>query len=103
GLTFGYSVEKRRVDFAKGSEIKTAAEKAAASYKRVQGYISDYAEEVGKKESAQKAIRQIGAGEEERFNWQQLYHYINMALPRPNGERLVETTRSHEPVKLQYF
>lgn len=103
GLTFGYSVEKRRVDFAKGSEIKSAAEKAAASYKRVTGLINDYAEEEGRKTNAQKAIRQIGAGEEERFNWQQLYHYINMALPRPNGERLVDTARSHDPVKSQYF
>jgi type IV pilus assembly protein PilM len=100
GLTFGYSVEKKGVSNpAIQTEIKRAKE-TLAKIRQLQG---EYDNEVKRKEDAKKNIRRMGAGVEERFNWQRLMQYINMALPRPNGDRLVEISHRRENVRQKYL
>jgi type IV pilus assembly protein PilM len=96
GLTFGYSVENKSVQ---NPDINAALKEAENVKKRIDKLNNDYEDESKRKEDALKAIRLIGAGVEERFNWQDLNEYINMALPRPNGDRLVKIARKGEPVK----
>ncbi len=90
GLTFGYSVEKKAVA---NPNIKSELDRAKATMKKIQQLQSEYEAEVKHKAEAERTIRRMGAGVEERFNWQLLMQYINMALPRPNGDRLVEVSQ----------
>jgi type IV pilus assembly protein PilM len=89
GLTFGYSVEKRGVD---NPETKDQMAKAEATAKKISANSKKYDDWETAKKNAIAAVRKLNGGVEERFNWQNLIEYINMALPRPNGERLVDVT-----------
>ncbi len=53
-----------------------------------QRFISEFATEETKAKEAQQAVLRIAAGVPERFNWNQLYQYVNEALPRPDGTHL---------------
>ena len=100
GLTFGYSVEKNAVA---NPEIDAQSKKAKLVLNDVNKKVAEYNEELDKKKKAELAVEKIGAGVKERFNWQRLFQYINMALPRPNGDRLVEFTRGGKEVKKVYL
>jgi len=46
------------------------------------------AAEQDKLTAGKKAINDLAAGVDERWNWQLLHQYINLSLPQPNGARL---------------
>ncbi len=104
GLTFGYSMEKRAVrqsgNGRANRKAKKTAEKVSANSKKYEDFETD-------KKNAIAAVRKLNGGVEERFNWQNLIEYINMALPRPNGEKLVVKTKvtgdRGEPVLSEYL
>src|SRR5207302_4645309 len=62
-----------------------------------------FTDEEKRKEASINAVKLIGAGVEERFNWQHMLQYLNMALPRPNGDKLVEVSRFNKRVRQTYF
>jgi type IV pilus assembly protein PilM len=100
GLTFGYSVERKGVD---NPELKSEMTKAKSTQTAIGARKADYEAEQKKMDEAKKAIEKIGGGVDQRFNWQRLYRYINMALPKPNGDRLVKVSRGQHVVKDKYF
>ncbi len=100
GLSYGYSVEKAGVS---NPDIAKELLNAKNVKSKIEALRKEYEDELARKQEAEKAIRLIGAGVEERFNWQLLYQYINQALPRPNGERVVAMSRRNEGVKEKFF
>jgi len=100
GLTYGYSEEKKGIS---NPQIAVEQKKVKAVLARIKSLNDEYADQITRKEQAEKAIQRIGGGVAERFNWQLLEQYINMALPRPNGEKLVEMSRGNERVKQKYL
>jgi type IV pilus assembly protein PilM len=89
GLTTGYSVEKKGVA---NEEIDKQSKQAKTVLAKVNQLKAQYDEELAKKKASELAVEKIGAGVKERFNWQHLFEYINMSLPRSNGDRLVDVT-----------
>jgi type IV pilus assembly protein PilM len=100
GLAFGYSVERKGVVNA---EITAELAKAKSVVDKINKLNADYKAETDRKEEALKSLRRIGAGVEERFNWQLLYQYVNMALPRHNGDKLSVDTQRHVNAKNVYL
>ncbi|MFO0866083.1 MAG: pilus assembly protein PilM [Gemmataceae bacterium] len=49
-----------------------------------------------------EVLRLLQGGVEERFNWQLMTEYVNLALPLPNGERLTQLSERNVRVKNQY-
>lgn len=90
GLTFGRNLEFSAVN---DSSIKDAIEVGKKTLSQVGELRTQYDAEVNKIEDSKKTIRIIGAGVDERFNWQELYRFINAAIPRPNGDKVPRTTR----------
>jgi type IV pilus assembly protein PilM len=43
-----------------------------------------------KLKKSEETLRRIGAGVDERMNWQLLHQYVNLCTPQPNGKRLVD-------------
>ena len=103
GLTTGYSVEKKGVA---NDEIDKQSKQAKSVLAKVNQLKAQYDDELAKKKASELAVEKIGAGVKERFNWQRLFEYINMSLPRSNGDRLVDytsyTSRGKE-VRKTYF
>ncbi len=48
-------------------------------------------------------LNKIGAGVDERINWQLLHQYINGASPQPNGDRLTKLSNGLIPVRDRYW
>jgi type IV pilus assembly protein PilM len=86
GLGMVYSaVHNKNVDKAK-SEAKATIDRG----KGIQSQLIAKEDE-GKK--SDEAVKRIGAGVDERFNWNLLYKYIHDALPMPDGGHLAKDTR----------
>ena len=89
GLTFGQAEAFKAV---KNKDIDVAKKKVGAVKTSAEKYKSDTANEESRHDANVKAQINISAGVMERTNWQDLFQYINMALPRPNGEKLSKKT-----------
>jgi hypothetical protein len=50
-----------------------------------------------------ETLDKIGAGVNQRMNWQLLHQYINMSTPQPNGDRLVAVSLENKRVKEDYW
>jgi type IV pilus assembly protein PilM len=90
GLTFGRNMEYQRVS---NPDIATASEGAKTIIGQITSLNQAFDAEVKRIDDSQKSIVRIGAGVQERFNWQLIYQYVNNALPRPNGEKVPRITR----------
>lgn len=99
GLTFGRNLENQAV---KNPEIETAKKKASAVIEEVNRYNNSWADANRRFQESQAAIKRIAAGVDERFNWQLLTQYINMALPLPDGTKVSELTRQKVQAKRDY-
>lgn len=99
GLAFGYSIERGTVF---DPDIKKAQDQAESAKKRAEAMRAEYDGEIRKIKESEEAIEQIGAGTKERFNWVLLEQYINMSLPRPNGDKVVKVTRGQYPAQEQF-
>src|SRR5262249_55883254 len=56
-----------------------------------------------KVEDSKMSIKRISAGVDERFNWRQMYQYVNQALPTADGSNLVDKSRFARFVKRDYI
>jgi type IV pilus assembly protein PilM len=98
-LAFARGMEKNAVTNAavKGSKLKLEnkvkdAKKLADDRKAAEDELKKHLD----------SLDQIGAGANERLNWQMLHQYVNLATPQPNGDRLpIEVAL--KPVKSLYW
>src|SRR5262249_53383702 len=88
-MTLGSSMAKSAVD---NPSVTKAHAKAQDTLKIVSKYASENSEIKKQIDDSYKAIDKIGAGVKERFQWQLLMRYIDLALPQPEGAKL--TTRA---------
>ncbi|MCI0376523.1 MAG: type IV pilus assembly protein PilM [Gemmataceae bacterium] len=99
GLTVGYSFEKRAVT---GGKIEIAMTEAKGVIDKSRDYDSKRDGHIQQGKESKETIRRLGAGIEERFNWQLFHQYVNMSLPRPNGDKLTKVSRRKDRPKATY-
>jgi type IV pilus assembly protein PilM len=99
-LAFAKGKEKSAVEndsILKGMEqLKNDAKKVADNERL-------FKEQQKKVEDKIKSLQKIGAGVNERMNWQLLHQYVNMSTPQPNGDHLVVTSKRLRTVKATYW
>ncbi len=100
GLSYSKAVERSAVS---SPEIESATKKAKAALALVPVKKAEFEAEEKKAKDSVNALVRIGAGTKERFNWQLLHQYINMAFPQPNGDRVTELSSKSERVKDKYW
>lgn len=101
GMTFGYSMEFSTVRIE--GELKKKMDQVSAATEKAGKQKAQLEAEKAAKAASEKAVLRIGAGVKERFNWQLLHQYINMALPRPNGDKLTRRSSKFEDVYKRYY
>jgi len=84
-------------------QIKKGMEQLEGDKKLVTKNKDAYKVEQKKVEDKIKSLQKIGAGVQERMNWQLLHQYINMSTPQPNGDHMVDSADSLEPVRKKYW
>ena len=84
-MTFGSSMAKSAVD---NPSVKKSLEKADSVIATKNKYQSENGEIKKQINDSYLAIDRIGAGVKERFQWQLLMRYIDLALPQPDGSKL---------------
>lgn len=99
GLALGRSMEKGAVY---GDEITKAMDTVEREIRAADKLTADFKAEDDKINNALVRIREIGANAEERFNWQHLHQYLNLALPRPNGDKLTKESQSLVKARQKY-
>jgi hypothetical protein len=87
GLTFARAVENSAVT---GPDIDQAIQGLPTVVKERESLKSGYQDAETALNKTKAEIRNLAAGVDERWNWQLLHQYINLALPQPDGSRLVE-------------
>ncbi len=100
GLSYSKSIEHSSVN---GPEIEAAKKKVLQAEQLVNTNKALFEAEEKKAKDSVTALVRIGAGTKERFNWQLLHQYINMAFPQPNGDRVTELSSKSERVKDKYW
>src|SRR5207247_10261892 len=88
-MTLGSSMAKSAVD---NPQVEQAIKKADEVLARSSSLKTENSEIKKQIDESYKAIDRIGAGVKERFQWQLLMRYIDLALPQPDGAKL--TTRA---------
>jgi type IV pilus assembly protein PilM len=88
-MTLGSSMAKSAVDNPAVAKAHKSADETIAKERKFAGENSDIKKQI---DDSYKAIDRIGAGVKERFQWQLLMRYIDLALPQPDGAKL--TTRA---------
>jgi type IV pilus assembly protein PilM len=78
------------------AELKKAAEDAASLESQRQAKDKELKDK-------EAALKRLGAGVDERLNWQLLHQYVNLITPQPNGTRLSEMSSLSVPVKDRYW
>lgn len=94
-IAFARGMEKDAVD---NPENKKAKEEFNRTVLQAETAKSKLADEEKKFANEKKTLSEIGAGVDERLNWQFLHQYINMITPQPNGGRLTMKSSLGFPV-----
>ena len=92
-LTFARAVEKNAVE---NKDIKASTIQLKAEWMKQLNNDAKFKKQEENLNISKKNLNQIGAGVNERFNWQALHEYVNFAMPQPNGERLVVEAKRGE-------
>jgi type IV pilus assembly protein PilM len=100
GLAFGKSAEKAAVT---GPAIDQAGKELTNVTSEISNRQNAFKEAETALEQSKANLRRIVAGSEERFNWQLLSQFINMALPQPDGKRLSPRCSDEFPAYEKYF
>jgi type IV pilus assembly protein PilM len=99
-LAFARGVEKNAVvNPAITEELKNLKKKVAEQKKQK----DDFEAAERNLQNTLGSLNQIGAGVNERFNWQHLHQYMNFVLPQPNGDRLVSSSTGNVNVWEKYW
>jgi len=81
-------------------EIKRAGDELVRIMDQAQRNENDFNGHLDKLKKSEESLRRIGAGVDERMNWQLLHQYVNLCTPQPNGKRLVEVAENRvQPFK----
>jgi type IV pilus assembly protein PilM len=100
GLSFGKNLEKSTIT---GPENK----KAMDSWKKVMDEVAavnqSFKDAEDKFDQSKKSLSKIVVGIDERFNWQLMAQYINLALPQPDGSRLAKEGVQRFPIHQRFF
>jgi hypothetical protein len=99
-LAFAKGIEKSAVE---NDPIKKSMEQLEADKKLVAKNEKAWKDEREKVTKKIESLQKIGAGVQERMNWQLLHQYVNMSTPQPNGDHVRVTSRLLEPVKAKYW
>jgi type IV pilus assembly protein PilM len=91
GLTYGKAIEFKALS---NPEFKKSHEQAKQVKQELEAAQRQFDEAENARQSALQSLRKLAAGVDEKDNWQLLYRYINLALPRPDRSNLgKEATR----------
>ena len=71
--------------------------------KKVDEFKKAYTDSESKVKDKIVVLQKIGAGVQERMNWQLLHQYINMSTPQPNGDHLVVRSKNLAEVKKKFW
>ena len=99
-LAFAKGIEKSAVE---NEPIKDGVVKLDNIKKLVLKYQGDKKAEEDKLNKKITSLTKIGAGVQDRLNWQLLHQYVNMSTPQPNGAHLVEMSSGNVAVKAKYW
>jgi type IV pilus assembly protein PilM len=99
-LAFGRGVEIGAVE---NPDVVAKKKELDDMLKKVSGFKTQMDAQDDRIRKKTESLNQIGAGVNERFNWQLLHQYINMATPQPNGDRLVAVSENLKPVLKDYW
>jgi len=99
-LAFASGMENKAIDNPEVEARFSELEKVLTASKKLD---TDDAAEKAKLEAELLVLKQLAGGVTERFNWQTLHQYINMATPQPNGDRLVPFAEDATAVHETYF
>ena len=84
-MAFAQGMEKKAVV----NEIVNQLPKDSSStINKVKGFREGFADGETKLKKTLERLENIGAGVNDRVNWQLLHQYVNMSTPQPNGDRL---------------
>ena len=83
--------------------IKNAGESLERIAKLAKDNENEFNGHLEKMKKSEETLRRIGAGVEERLNWQLLHQYINLCTPQPNGKRLVELAENRVQPYQKYW
>lgn len=100
GLTYGKSLEQSAVT---GPELDKAIKQAKLIGDEIRAKESDYRKAEEQYAKSKENLDRLTAGIDERFNWQLMAQYVNMALPQPNGNRLAILGHRQVRVRDKYF
>jgi type IV pilus assembly protein PilM len=101
GLTFGQANMFKAVD-PNNEGIKKAKKLNDEWRKKASQWQTDVQNQESRLNQNVIAQERIAAGVKDRFNWQHLYQYINMALPQPNGAKLTKESSQRVAVEAKY-
>jgi type IV pilus assembly protein PilM len=98
-LTYFQSVAHSAVS---NPSIKAAIKEVEAEKATADQLAAKRASILEERKKSEEVLRRLQGGVEERFNWQLMTEYVNLALPLPNGERLTQLSERNDRVKLKY-
>ena len=101
GLTFARSIEARALN-PKNPTVDAANKKAKQVKDLLAGFQSKFDDAERRYNESVKSIERIGSGVGYRMNWNLLIQFVNMSLPRADGERLSPRTRQGVEAKKDY-
>jgi type IV pilus assembly protein PilM len=103
GMTLEGAMTKSVYDRTVNPELDASMKKKEDAAKRAADFKSKY-DSINKEiEDSKLAVERIQAGVAERFNWQRLLRYVDLALPQPNGAKVTTASRLHGNVHQNYL
>jgi type IV pilus assembly protein PilM len=99
-LAFARGMERKAVE---NDEIKRDMDLLKKKGAEANDYNKKYADEEEQLKKYLGSLNRIGAGVDERMNWQLLHQYVNSASPQPNGDRLTIESKGFVKVKNKYL
>jgi type IV pilus assembly protein PilM len=103
GMTLGSAMAKSTFDRTVNPDLDAAMKKKEDADKRAAGYKSEADSIRAEIQKSNLAVERIQAGIGERFNWQRLLRYVDLALPQPNGAKVTTGSRQFQNVFKDYM
>jgi type IV pilus assembly protein PilM len=83
--------------------VNRAKKDAEDEKKKALQLAADAAAKQAELDAAKKNLDRLGAGVQERMNWQLLHQFVNMVTPQANGGHLADESENHVRVKKVYW
>ncbi len=99
-MALAAGAEKSAVE---NNAVKNAKSAALDEKTKAAKFQAEAAAEKKKLDDAKNNLDRLGAGVQERMNWQLLHQFVNMVTPQADGGHLVELSDINVPVKATYW